>query len=140
MDDGEQHEPALSHLYRDDEVYLSSHEVILRISPSFRRVVLDRVRGKAEYLKEWDRLTRLNAPQVILQRFSREDDRTVWVSLSDDEGPDSGVTFVLWPRGEIWIEHDSASTRERVWPTITKLAELLGYVAWRDAGEQGRAI
>jgi hypothetical protein len=114
-------------LYREDEEYLSSHDAILRLAPAFRHVVLDRVRGEAEYEKEWDKCIRLKAPEVILQTYSLATCRTVWVEIADADGPDDWIRFPLWSRRAIFIEFASAEESHGLRPTVEKLAGLLEY-------------
>jgi hypothetical protein len=117
----------ITQLYRENEEHLSSHEAILRVVPAFRRVVLDRVRGEAEYVKEWNKCVTLKAPVPILQTYSLANCSTVWVEVADDDGPDGWVRFALWPRRDIFIEFASVAERDRLRPTVEKLAGLLGY-------------
>jgi hypothetical protein len=116
----------VTQLYREDEEYLSSEDAVLRIAHAFRRVVLDRIRGKAEYVKEWDKCIALKAPEPILQTYSLANCRTVWVEVADDDGPDGWVKFVLWSRRDIFIEFPSEFERDRLRSTVEKLAGLLG--------------
>jgi hypothetical protein len=99
-----------------------------RIAHAFRHVVLDRARGEAAYQKEWDKVKSLNAPEVILQTYSLANCRTVWVQVSDDDGNDGWVRFILWPRREINIDFGDDTECARLLPTVKKLATLLGYV------------
>jgi hypothetical protein len=119
-------------LFRPDEEYLSSQDAIRRIAPAFRHVVLDRARGEAEYKKAWDKARSLNAPEVILQPYSLANCRTVWVEVSDDDGTDGWVRFVLWPRQDINIDFANDAECARLRPTVEKLAKLLGYIAEED--------
>jgi hypothetical protein len=114
-------------LYREDEEYLTSHDAILRFAPAFRHVVLDRLRGEAEYRKEWDKCIRLKAPEVILERYSIANCRTVWVEIADADGSIDWVRFALWSRRDIFIEFASAEEWERLRATVEKLAGLLEY-------------
>jgi hypothetical protein len=117
----------VTQLYREDEEHLSSHDAILRIAPAFRRVVLDRVRGEAEYVKEWNKCIALKAPEPILQTYSLANCRTVWVEVADDDSPDDWVRFALWSRRDIFIEFPTEAERDRLRPTVRELAKLLGY-------------
>jgi hypothetical protein len=114
-------------LYREDEEHLPSLDVVLRIAPAFRRVVLDRIRGEAEYIKEWNKCINLQAPESILQTYSLANCRTVWVEVSDEDGPDSWLRFFLWTRRDIFIEFASELERDQLRPLVAKLAQLLGY-------------
>ena len=125
-------------LYRPDEEYLSSNDAIRRIAPAYRHVVLDRARGEAEYLKEWDKVKSLNAPEVILQTYSLANCRTVWVEVTDDDGADGWVRFALWSRRDIFIDFSSEEGFARLRPTVEKLAMLLGYVVECEATEASR--
>jgi hypothetical protein len=116
-----------SELVRDDERYLTADDVLLRIVPAFRHLILDRARGEAEYRKRRDKYIHLNAPDYIVEEFALPKCRTVWVSLADGDAQDDWVDFVLWPGQPIEMDFLTEADRERLQPTVRKLAALLEY-------------
>jgi hypothetical protein len=54
--------------------------------------------------------------------------------VADDDGPDGWVEFWLAPYQDVFVEYRSPADRERLRPTVRKLAGLLGYqITARDS-------
>lgn len=121
-------------LYRTDEQYLPVDEVIRRIAPAFRRVSFDWCRGDARIRENYERMVALQTPEIILQSQRALFGMSVWVSVADDDEPDACVEFLLLPDGGVFIDYRSEADRERLRPTVHKIAGVLGYqVAERES-------
>jgi hypothetical protein len=114
-------------LYRADEQYLPLNEAIRRIAPAFRRVRFDRVRGDAGVREQYAKLVALKVPDVILASHLTQLGVTIHAAVSDGEGDEDWVEFVLGPHQDIFVESATAADRERLRPTVEKLAGVLGY-------------
>ena len=113
-------------LYHPDDQYLPLDEVIRRIAPAFRRVHLDRARGDAGVREGYEQLLAVGAPNALREAQLAQLGTTVCASVADNDGPDGWIEFVLTGE-DLLIEYRLEADRERLRPTVSKLAGLLGY-------------
>ena len=114
--------------HRDGEgAHHEPDQVLRRIAPAFRYVVVDKVRGDSLVQEKYAELLALPAPEVILLSHRSFFGRTAFVTLADDEAGEWRIRFLLQPCCEIRVEYGSPEQREDCRPMLEKLARLLGY-------------
>jgi hypothetical protein len=101
-------------------------EVLRRIAPAFRQVVIDWLAGE-EHLKAVQRMMKgLGASAAALPL---PEERVVFVRVADVAGEENAIQFKLRERGttaEILISYSSDAHERACGPLLDKLAELLG--------------
>ena len=100
-------------------------EVLHRIGPAFRYVVIDKASGDRLVQAGYERLLEIGTPEVILESHRWLFGRTVFVTLADDDASEHRIRFLLQPYGAINVEYEGDKDACR--PMLEKLAGILGY-------------
>ena len=79
----------MDQLYDPSENHLPLDEALQRISPSFRRVCMDRALGDAKVLENYERMAARGTPELILQSQRGLLGAAAWISVNDDDTLDS---------------------------------------------------
>ena len=125
----------MDYLYHPDGegAHHEPDEVLRRVAPAFRYVIIDKVRGDRLVAEKYTQLLAIPAPEVILRSHRSLFGRTVFVTLADDDAGESRIRSLLQPCSEIWVEYESSLGRDDCRPLLDKLAALLGYeIAWEN--------
>jgi hypothetical protein len=102
-------------------------EVLRRIAPAFRYIVIDKASGDRLVQAQYAKLLELHAPEVILQSHKFNFGKAVFVTLAEDPDSRVKIRFLLQPYSGISIEYDSDAHRDRCRLLVEELARLLGY-------------
>ena len=119
----------MDYLYHSDGegAHHEPDEVLRRIAPAFRYVVIDKARGDRLIQEKYTELLDMRAPEVILRSHRSLFGRTVFVTLADDDAGALQIRFLLQPCCEIRVKYDAEWRRDEYRPMLEKLAGLLGY-------------
>lgn len=111
----------------DVEGFLPHAEILQQVGVRFPLAIIDLERGDQMVREHGERLSRLSAPEVVLDSWQKLLGQVAYVTIREEEnGP--GFGFFLDPRPTlIEIVYEQPGERETCRPLLESLAEQIGY-------------